>query len=204
MPKGSRAMTKEIRLNAFDMNCIGHIQHGMWTHPRDRSTAYNTIEYWQDLARLAERGKFDGIFLADIVGVYVGLPDPYTFNALLTEAINQYPSATIQTSWDPDLEEIRGGKPRRSLLTSTAGAVQDAWYASDPLQQFLSAAADHTAVVPLDRRKVAQEGVDSWLEHAAAAESGEPDPGHLWQEETGSAAAEEIGRRVSKMRTHVG
>jgi len=60
-------MTKEIRLNAFDMNCVGHIQHGMWTHPRDRSTEYNTIRYWQDLARLAERGKFDGIFLADIV-----------------------------------------------------------------------------------------------------------------------------------------
>ena len=35
-------MTKQIRLNAFDMNCVGHIQHGMWTHPRDRSTAYNT------------------------------------------------------------------------------------------------------------------------------------------------------------------
>jgi len=63
-------MTKEIRLNAFDMNCVGHIQHGMWTHPRDRSTEYNTIRYWQDLAGLAERGKFDGIFLADIVGVY--------------------------------------------------------------------------------------------------------------------------------------
>jgi long-chain alkane monooxygenase len=63
-------MTKEIRLNAFDMNCVGHIQHGMWTHPRDRSVEYNTIEYWQDLAQLAERGKFDGIFLADIVGVY--------------------------------------------------------------------------------------------------------------------------------------
>ena len=53
-------MTKEIRLNAFDMNCVGHIQHGMWTHPRDHSTEYNTIEYWQGLARLAERGKFDG------------------------------------------------------------------------------------------------------------------------------------------------
>ena len=63
-------MTKEIRLNAFDMNCVGHIQHGMWTHPRDRSTEYNTIRYWQDLARLAERGRFDGMFLADIVGVY--------------------------------------------------------------------------------------------------------------------------------------
>ena len=38
------------------------------------------------------------------------------------------------------------------------------------LQQFLSAAGGQTAVVTLDRRKVAQEGVDSWLEHAAAAE----------------------------------
>jgi long-chain alkane monooxygenase len=68
--KEPRDMTKEIRLNAFDMNCVGHIQHGMWAHPRDRSVHYNTLEYWQDLARLAERGLFDGIFLADIVGVY--------------------------------------------------------------------------------------------------------------------------------------
>lgn len=78
-------MTKEIRLNAFDMNCVGHIQHGMWTHPRDRSVDYNTLEYWQDLARLAERGKFDGIFLADIVGVYdvhEGGPGPSIVNAV--------------------------------------------------------------------------------------------------------------------------
>jgi hypothetical protein len=32
-------MTKQIRLNAFDMNCVGHIQQGMWAHPRDRSMA---------------------------------------------------------------------------------------------------------------------------------------------------------------------
>ena len=63
-------MAKEIRLNAFDMNCVGHIQHGMWRHPRDRSADYNTLEYWQNLARTAERGKFDGMFLADIIGVY--------------------------------------------------------------------------------------------------------------------------------------
>jgi long-chain alkane monooxygenase len=76
---------KEIRLNAFDMNCVGHIQHGMWTHPRDRSVDYNTLEYWQDLARLAERGRFDGIFLADIVGVYdvfEGGPGPSIVNAV--------------------------------------------------------------------------------------------------------------------------
>ena len=58
-------MNRQIRLNAFDMNCIGHIQHGMWSHPRDRSADYNTLEYWRHLARTAERGLFDGIFLAD-------------------------------------------------------------------------------------------------------------------------------------------
>jgi long-chain alkane monooxygenase len=63
-------MPRQILLNAFDMNCVGHIQHGMWTHPRDRSIHYNTLDYWQTLARTAERGLFDGIFLADIVGVY--------------------------------------------------------------------------------------------------------------------------------------
>jgi long-chain alkane monooxygenase len=59
-----------ILLNAFNMNCVGHINHGLWTHPRDRSAHYTDLDYWADLARTLERGKFDGIFLADIVGVY--------------------------------------------------------------------------------------------------------------------------------------
>lgn len=63
-------MPKQIRINAFDMNCVGHIQHGMWTHPRDRSVEYRTLAYWQHLAQVAERGLLDGIFLADILGVY--------------------------------------------------------------------------------------------------------------------------------------
>ena len=61
---------KKILLNAFDMNCVGHIQHGLWTHPRDRSVDYNTLPYWTGLARTLERGLFDGLFIADIVGVY--------------------------------------------------------------------------------------------------------------------------------------
>jgi FMN-dependent oxidoreductase (nitrilotriacetate monooxygenase family) len=61
---------KQILLNAFNMNCVGHINHGLWTHPRDRSTEYKTLDYWTDLARLLERGLFDGLFIADIVGVY--------------------------------------------------------------------------------------------------------------------------------------
>jgi FMN-dependent oxidoreductase (nitrilotriacetate monooxygenase family) len=59
-----------LRLNAFDMATPGHIQQGLWTHPRDNSTAYNTLTHWTDLARTLERGLFDGLFLADILGIY--------------------------------------------------------------------------------------------------------------------------------------
>ena len=70
--------SRQIHLNAFDMACPGHIQHGMWTHPRDRSADYASLDHWVSLARLLERGRFDGLFLADILGVYdvfEGKPD---------------------------------------------------------------------------------------------------------------------------------
>ncbi|PWC30189.1 LLM class flavin-dependent oxidoreductase [Teichococcus aestuarii] len=63
-------MPRELRLNAFDMACIGHIQQGMWTHPRDTSLHYNRLDHWMDLARTLERGLFDGLFLADVLGIY--------------------------------------------------------------------------------------------------------------------------------------
>ena len=63
-------MSREILLNAFDMNCVGHIQQGLWTHPRDQSTRYLDLAYWTELAKTLEDGLFDGLFLADVVGVY--------------------------------------------------------------------------------------------------------------------------------------
>ncbi len=63
-------MLKQIRLNAFDMNCVGHQSSGLWRHPRDRAATYNTIGYWTHLARVLERGLFDGLFLADVLGTY--------------------------------------------------------------------------------------------------------------------------------------
>jgi FMN-dependent oxidoreductase (nitrilotriacetate monooxygenase family) len=69
---------KEIRLNAFEMNCVGHQSPGLWAHPRDRSASYTDLGYWTDLAKTLERGRFDGIFLADVLGiydVYGGSPD---------------------------------------------------------------------------------------------------------------------------------
>jgi long-chain alkane monooxygenase len=63
-------MTREIRFNAFDMNCVGHQSPGLWAHPRDRSWRYKDLEYWVELAEILERGKFDGLFIADVLGVY--------------------------------------------------------------------------------------------------------------------------------------
>ncbi|ONG53361.1 N5,N10-methylene tetrahydromethanopterin reductase [Pseudoroseomonas deserti] len=63
-------MTRVLQLNAFDMACIGHIQQGMWTHPRDSTVQYNRLDYWVGLARTLERGLFDGLFLADVLGIY--------------------------------------------------------------------------------------------------------------------------------------
>jgi len=61
---------KEIRLNAFEMNCVGHQSPGLWAHPRDRSANYTDLAYWTGLATTLERGRFDGIFLADVLGIY--------------------------------------------------------------------------------------------------------------------------------------
>ena len=63
-------MPRQIRLNAFDMACIGHIQQGLWTHPRDTSVGYNRLEHWIGLAKTLEKGLFDGLFLADVLGIY--------------------------------------------------------------------------------------------------------------------------------------
>ncbi len=78
-------MRRELRLNAFAMNCVGHQSQGLWRHPRDRSGDYRTTRHWVELAQLLERGMFDGLFLADVLGVY----DVYggTVDAALTDAV---------------------------------------------------------------------------------------------------------------------
>ncbi len=64
------APRREMILNAFTMNCVGHINHGLWTHPRDRSADYTRLDHWTELARTLEAGLFDAVFVADITGVY--------------------------------------------------------------------------------------------------------------------------------------
>ena len=71
-------VAKEMLMCAFHMNCVAHQSQGLWRHPRDTSQQFNSMGYWQQLAKTLERGLFDGIFLADVSGVYdvyEGSPD---------------------------------------------------------------------------------------------------------------------------------
>ncbi|KAN0060503.1 hypothetical protein ACQY0O_007838 [Thecaphora frezii] len=57
-------------LYAFMMGCSGHQSPSLWTHPSDRSRHHNKLTYWTDHAKLLEKGRFDGLFLADVLGGY--------------------------------------------------------------------------------------------------------------------------------------
>ena len=141
----SAAMTtpREIRLNAFDMACVGHIQQGLWTHPRDRSTGYLRLDHWTGLARLLERGLFDGLFLADVLGVYdvhggsqdaairhgvqIPLLDPMLLVPAMAAATEHLGfGVTVNLAWEPPallarrfstLDHLTGGRIGWNIVT---------------------------------------------------------------------------------------
>jgi long-chain alkane monooxygenase len=63
-------VTKRLVFCAFTMNTVSHIYHGLWRHPQTRQLAYTDLDTWIGLARLLERGRFDALFLADVIGLY--------------------------------------------------------------------------------------------------------------------------------------
>ncbi|HSI67300.1 MAG TPA: LLM class flavin-dependent oxidoreductase [Planococcus sp. (in: firmicutes)] len=64
-------MSKQIILNAFEMNSAMHNSHGLWKHEDSkRHRGYKDLNYWISLAKLLEKGKFDAVFFADVLGIY--------------------------------------------------------------------------------------------------------------------------------------
>ena len=61
---------RPLHFAAFVMNTTGHIIQGTWRRPDARQTDFNSLDHWVDLAKTLERGKFDAIFFADVVGLY--------------------------------------------------------------------------------------------------------------------------------------
>ena len=52
------------------MNTTSHILQGLWRQPEAGQTDFNSLEHWVSLAKILERGRFDFIFFADVVGLY--------------------------------------------------------------------------------------------------------------------------------------
>ena len=63
-------MTRPLRFSAFVMNTTSHIVHGAWRKPEAEQTEFSSLEHWVSLAKELERGKFDFMFFADVVGLY--------------------------------------------------------------------------------------------------------------------------------------
>jgi FMN-dependent oxidoreductase (nitrilotriacetate monooxygenase family) len=78
-------MTKRLIFNGFSMNAVSHVYHGLWRHPLTSQTKFNDLETWVALAKLLEKGKFDALFVADVLGVdpvYKGSWDTYIKEAV--------------------------------------------------------------------------------------------------------------------------
>jgi alkanesulfonate monooxygenase SsuD/methylene tetrahydromethanopterin reductase-like flavin-dependent oxidoreductase (luciferase family) len=61
---------KPLHFNAFVMNTVSHIHHGQWRRPDAGQTEFTDVNTWIDLAKLLEEAKFDGMFFADVSGLY--------------------------------------------------------------------------------------------------------------------------------------
>jgi FMN-dependent oxidoreductase (nitrilotriacetate monooxygenase family) len=75
------AMSTPLHFSAFVMNTNSHIQHGLWRHPVARQADFNDVNLWIDLAKTLERGNFDAMFFADVVGLYGPVNGSYEVNA---------------------------------------------------------------------------------------------------------------------------
>ncbi|MCR5976955.1 NtaA/DmoA family FMN-dependent monooxygenase [Gordonia jinghuaiqii] len=64
-------MSKNIHLLGFIQNGVNSHATGMWRHPRDKvNWKFTDPEYWEHMARVMERGLFDGVFIADELAPY--------------------------------------------------------------------------------------------------------------------------------------
>jgi FMN-dependent oxidoreductase (nitrilotriacetate monooxygenase family) len=67
---GQTEPPRRLRLNAFTMNVVSHIVQGQWTREDTRQREYHSLAPWVELAQILERGRFDAIFFADVIGAY--------------------------------------------------------------------------------------------------------------------------------------
>ncbi|NLU82404.1 LLM class flavin-dependent oxidoreductase [Rhodococcus sp. HNM0569] len=131
---------KQLHLNAFLMG-VGH-HEAAWRHPRTDAARVHSAAHFQELGRIAERGRLDSVFFAD--GLAVGprikhnaqaVFEPVTLLSAIAAATEHVGLiATASTTYsDPyslarkftSLDHISGGRAGWNIVTS-AGADEAA------------------------------------------------------------------------------
>jgi FMN-dependent oxidoreductase (nitrilotriacetate monooxygenase family) len=59
-----------LHFSAFVMNTASHIVHGLWRAPEGDQIRFDDLDLWVSLATRLDRGGFDAIFFADVIGLY--------------------------------------------------------------------------------------------------------------------------------------
>lgn len=179
---------RELHFNAFYMASPAQSWAGLWAHPQADGDQYNTVRFWVDLARRAESGFLDGIFLADTLGVndvFEGAPDAsmrsgamfptndpnLVISAMAAVTDNLCFGITGNTTYDPPYLLAR----RFSTLDHlTEGRV--AWNVVTGILPSIARAMGRVEAVPHDKRyDIADEFMDlvyklweeSWQDGAA-------------------------------------
>ncbi|MER7762836.1 LLM class flavin-dependent oxidoreductase [Streptomyces sp. NPDC097619] len=138
-PSGSATPPRELHLNAFLMNAGHH--DAAWRHPASSPDRVTDLRYFQELARTAERGLLDSVFLADGLALWgpvrhnaLGGFEPLTLLSALaavTERIGLI--ATVSTTFNEpfhtarkfaSLDHISNGRAGWNIVTS--GTVAEA------------------------------------------------------------------------------
>jgi FMN-dependent oxidoreductase (nitrilotriacetate monooxygenase family) len=86
----SHGNPRRLVFNLFMMDTPSHIFHGTWRHPESRSLEYNNLDLWVELAQMAEQARMDGIFIADVLGLYEGYGG--TVDGVIEHAV-QFPTS---------------------------------------------------------------------------------------------------------------
>ncbi|MFE7798082.1 LLM class flavin-dependent oxidoreductase [Nocardia sp. NPDC057440] len=134
------ASRKQFHLNAFLMG-VGH-HEAAWRHPRTEEHRVLDVQHFQELGRIAERGKLDSVFFADSLAVgprikrnTLAVFEPVTLLAAIAAATSRVGLiATASTTYNEpfnlarkfaSLDHISSGRAGWNIVTS--GSEEEAF-----------------------------------------------------------------------------
>ena len=173
------ASGRGLHLNAF-IQGVGH-HEAAWRHPETDPSRLTDVRYYQEVARIAERGALDSVFFADALSLTediryqpVRRPEPLTMLAAIAVATERIGLiATASTTYtEPynlarqfaSIDHISGGRAGWNIVTSSAtGAAYNFGYTEQP--------AHHDRYVRADEFvDVVTKLWDSWEDDAILAD----------------------------------